>query len=281
MQTLKFYGDDGLYTNIAYLLSDQCGFTTKVAIFQDDDKSVFRDREEFRGSLLKQLEDVYKSLEFYNRTQARFDGLIRIDTRDYPQEAIREALLNAIVHRDYSFSGSNLINIYGNRVEFVSLGGLVPGIELDSIFLGVSQCRNPNLASVFYRLKLIESYGTGIEKIERAYKNSTRKPKFETARGVFRVTLPNINVSSNGFQNNNNQLDLINNASNHSENNLDKILKVVKENNFIKRETVENLLDIGKTQAAQILRSMVDQRLLRVVGKGKSTRYVLNETNQS
>lgn len=85
--------------------------------------------------------------------------MYRTDTRDYPEEAIREALLNSIVHRDYSFSGSNLINVYEDRIEFVSLGGLVSGLELKSIFLGVSQSRNPNLASVFYRMKLIESYG--------------------------------------------------------------------------------------------------------------------------
>lgn len=194
MQMLKFFGDDGLYTNLAFLLSDQCTVTTKVAVFQDDDKSVFRDCREFSGSLLEQLNDVYKELEFYNRTQARVDGLIGIDTKDYPQEALRETLVNSIIHRDYALSGSNQINIYGDHIEIVSLGGLVPGIELKSIFLGVSQTRNPNLASVLYRLKLIESYGTGIRNIERAYKNSTRKPKFETAKGVFRVTLPNINT---------------------------------------------------------------------------------------
>lgn len=194
MQMLKFFGDDGLYTNLAFLLSDQCTVTTKVTVFQDDDKSVFRDCREFSGSLLEQLNDVYKELEFYNRTQARVDGLIGIDTKDYPQEALRETLVNSIVHRDYALSGSNQINIYGDHIEIVSLGGLVPGIELKSIFLGVSQTRNPNLASVLNRLKLIESYGTGIRNIERAYKNSTRKPKFETAKGVFRVTLPNINT---------------------------------------------------------------------------------------
>ncbi|MEI3520785.1 MAG: ATP-binding protein [Anaerosacchariphilus sp.] len=98
--------------------------------------------------------------------------------------------MNSIVHRDYSFSGSNLVNVYEDRIELVSLGGLVSGLELKSIFLGVSQSRNPNLAAVFYRMRLIESYGTGIGKIERAYKACPFQPEFETAKGVFRVTLP-------------------------------------------------------------------------------------------
>ncbi len=70
--------------------------------------------------------------------------------------------LNSIVHRDYSFSGSILINIFDDRIEFVSIGGLVKGISLSDITLGVSQPRNEKLAAVFYRLGLIEAYGNGI-----------------------------------------------------------------------------------------------------------------------
>ena len=153
------------------MLSDQCETTTKVALFQGKDKELFRDRKEFKGSILKQLEDVYQFIDLVNKTKATFTGLDRTDRRDYPEDAIRESLLNSMVHRDYSFSGSNLVNVYEDRIEFVSLGGLVSGLELESIFLGVSKSRNPNLAAVFYRMRLIESYGTEIEKIECAYKN--------------------------------------------------------------------------------------------------------------
>ena len=186
MKTLKLIGEDGLYTNLALLLSDQCETTIKVALFQGIDKEIFRDRKEFSGSILKQLEDVYEFIDLVNRTKASFSGLNRTDKRDYPEEAVRESLLNSIVHRDYSFSGSNLVNIYENRMEFVSLGGLVSGLELKSIFLGVSQSRNPNLAAVFYRMRLIESYGTGIGKIERAYKTYQFQPEFETTK-AFRL----------------------------------------------------------------------------------------------
>lgn len=196
MKTLKLIGDDGLYTNLAYLVSDQCEVTIKVALFQGTDKAVFRDRKEFFGSILKQLEEVYEFIDLVNKTKATFSGLDRMDKRDYPQEAVREALLNCIVHRDYAFSGSNIMNIYDDRIEFVSLGGLVPGLEMKSIFLGVSQSRNPNLAALFYRMRLIESYGTGISKIQRAYHNEERHPVFETAKDVFRVTLPSRNEFS-------------------------------------------------------------------------------------
>ena len=193
MITLKMIGEDDLYTNLAYLLSDQCNITTKIALFQGKDKEEFRDRKEFKGSLLKQLDDVYEYLLLSNKTKARFIGLNRYDKEDYLKEALREALLNSVVHRDYSFSGSNITNIYEDRIEFVSSGDLVPGLELDSIFLGVSQSRNPHLASLFYHMHLIESYGTGISKTQRSYKNELHQPLFETAKGVFRVTLSNQN----------------------------------------------------------------------------------------
>lgn len=131
-----------------------------------------------------------------NKVKANFDGLYRTDVYDYPKVALREALLNMIVHRDYSIEGSNIINVYEDRIEFVSVGGLISSIELASIFLGASRIRNPKLADVFYKLRLIESYGTGIYKIMHCYMKNNEKPKFETAKGVFRTTLPNINETS-------------------------------------------------------------------------------------
>lgn len=104
MTTLGLIGEDGLYTNLGLILSDQCIHSIKIAYFEGSDKSVFKDRREFHGSLLKQLSDAYEYIDLLNKTKATFVGLERIDTRDYPSEAIREALLNSIVHREYSFS---------------------------------------------------------------------------------------------------------------------------------------------------------------------------------
>ena len=274
MRTLKLIGEDGLYTNLALLLSDQCETTTKVALFQGTDKEVFRDRKEFTGSILKQLEEVYQFINLLNKTKATFSGLDRTDMRDYPEEAVRESLLNSIVHRDYSFSGSNLVNIYENRMEIVSLGGLVSGLELKSIFLGVSQSRNPNLAAVFYRMRLIESYGTGIGKIERAYKTYQFQPEFETAKGVFRVTLPNRNEKQEREERAKDHVDTM--VSLNEQKSL--IVQYAKENGSVTRKEVEDLIGAGTTKAFRLLKELCEAGKLEQKGNGKLSTYIIKGT---
>ena len=158
-----------IYTNLALLLSDQCHHTIKVAVFKDEFCTEFRDSKEFGGSVFKQFEDVVNYLALCNKTVSTIKGLVRTDKQDYPEEAIREALLNALVHRDYGFSGSIIINVNDSKMEFISLGGLLPGLSTEDIRIGVSQPRNKKLAEVFHRLRLIESYGTGIRRIFKQY----------------------------------------------------------------------------------------------------------------
>ena len=177
MRTLKLIDRDNLYSNLGLLLSDQCIHTIKVAVFQGTDQTIFKDRREFTGSLMQQMNEVYDFIDFRNQTRATIEKLLRIDVRDYPEIAVREALLNLLVHRDYSFSASALISIYADRIEFVSIGGLMPGIDLEDIMVGISVCRNQDLANVFYRLHLIEAYGTGIGKIMKAYEGMGERPR--------------------------------------------------------------------------------------------------------
>ena len=165
---------DDQYTNLAMILSDQCQHTTKIAVFGDEANITFKDAKEFGGSIFKQLDDSYAYLMLCNRTAATFKGLERVELSDYPEDALREALLNALVHRDYSYSGSIIINVNDSCIEFISLGGLLPGLSADDIRSGISQPPNRKLAEIFHRLRLIESYGTGIRKIYALYKEIGR-----------------------------------------------------------------------------------------------------------
>ena len=259
MKNLGILSDDDIYTNMGLLVSDQCKHSIKFAIFQGTDKLVFRDRKEFTGSIFAQLMDAYKTIDFYNGTKATFHDLLRTDERDYPEEAVREALLNAIVHRDYSFSGSTFINLYSDRLEIISLGGLVPGLSLEAAMMGASQPRNEKLANLFYRMRFIEAYGTGISKIISCYKGLPVQPKFENAEGAFRVVLPNIHAQK---------------LSTENEKYL-PILRLFEKQKEITRRDVEETLGIGTTHAINMLREMLDKDLISKVGGGRLTRYVL------
>ncbi len=197
-KTLGLINRDNAYTVAAQLLSDQCPFSIKIARFSGTDKIEFQDRREFSGSLLAQAYEAGSYLALLNHRSSHFEGLERFDCYDYPPEAIRETLLNCIVHRDYSFSGPILISVYDNRMEFVSIGGLVGGLTKADMLLGVSQLRNPILGNVFYRLGLIEAYGTGTRKILSAYAGSRPGPQFDISDNAVRVTLPNRNSQAAG-----------------------------------------------------------------------------------
>ncbi len=262
-QTLKLI-QNGIFTNLAYLLSDQCAHTVKTAVFEGTDQSIFKDRREFSGSLLKQLNDVYSYIDLHNATRATFEGLLRIDTRAYPEVAVRESLLNSLVHRDYSYSASTLISIYADRIEFVSIGGLMPGLELDDILMGVSVCRNQNLANVFYRLQLIEAYGTGMRKIFGAYSGKVTQPKVEKTSNAFKIILPNLAAEAPASER----------KPAHS-NEESILLQLASQNGSITRIDTEKALGVSSSTASRLLRKMVKQGLLRQTGNAKNTKYLL------
>jgi ATP-dependent DNA helicase RecG len=260
-KTLGLMNTNGIYTNLGLLLSDQCIHTVKLAVFEGKEKAIFKDRREFTGSLIKQLNDVYEFIDRYNRNRSEIEGLYRIDRRDYPTEAVREALLNALVHRDYSFSDSTLISIFDDRIEFVSIGGLVRGITFDDMVLGISVVRNRNLANVFYRLTLIEAYGTGMLKIMRSYKEFAFKSQIVTTDNAFKITLPNTNEVP---------------EKNHINKNEEAVLNLFRDKDVIARKDIEMTLSFSSAMAIRLLKDLVNKERIRTIGSGKNTRYVLN-----
>lgn len=279
MQTLKLIGHDGIYSNLALLLSDQCVHTIKVAVFQGTDQSTFKDRREFTGSLLRQMNEVYEFIDFRNQTYATIDKLTRLDRRDYPEIAVREALMNLLVHRDYAFSASALISVYADRLEFASVGGLVQGIELEDVMMGLSVCRNQDLANVFYRLRLIEAYGTGMGKIMKAYEDAEKKPVIETTKNAFKITLPNMNAK---FEmagvlaaNPNPSKDRISAAAEEMDGEEEKVMKYARAHGEITRIHVEEILGVSPSTASRLLKRMCQKNMLKQYGKARKTRYIV------
>ncbi len=280
MRTLKLIDQDGLYSNLALLLSDQCVHTIKVAVFQGTDQTIFKDRREFTGSLMQQMNEVYDFIDFRNQTRATIEKLYRVDVRDYPEVAVREALLNLLVHRDYSFSASAFISIYEDRIEFVSIGGLMPGIDLEDVMVGISVCRNQDLANVFYRLHLIEAYGTGMGKIMKAYESMQVKPVIETTKNAFKIILPNINAK---YETENTTVKTKSGTpvTVHTEKELsdeeEKILEYARKHGAITKNDVIGLLEVSASTAARVIRKMVKTNLLEQKGKARNTHYTIAE----
>lgn len=261
-----------LYTNLALLLSDQCLHTTKIAVFNDEFCTEFRDSKEFIGSVFKQFEDSIHYLALCNKTISTIKGVVRTDKQDYPEEAIREALLNALVHRDYSFSGSIIINVNDSKMEFISLGGLLPGLSTEDIRIGVSQPRNKKLAEVFHRLRLIESYGTGIRRIFKLYENCPVQPSIEVTTNAFKIVLPNMNAG-----------DAIAEAVPEATEKkpavitpqMKTVMEYLTEYGEMTDEDLQELLNIKKTRAYLLARQMNESGLIDIIGRGAAKKYKL------
>lgn len=263
---------NGVFTNLALLLSDQCLHTTKIAVFKDELCTEFRDSKEFGGSVFKQFEDSVNYLALCNKTVSTIKGVVRTDTQDYPEEAIREALLNALVHRDYSFSGSIIINVNDSKIEFISLGGLLPGLSTEDIRIGVSQPRNKKLAEVFHRLRLIESYGTGIRRISKLYENCPAQPVIEATANAFKFVLPNMNAGGTVAESTP-KMDIKNSTTITPQ--MKTVMDYLAKYGEMTDEDLQELLNIKKTRAYLLARQMSENGLIEIVGRGAAKKYKL------
>ena len=221
-------------------------------------------------------------IDFRNQTHAAIEGLLRIDTRDYPEVAVREALLNLLVHRDYSFSASALISMYEDRIEFVSIGGLVPGIELEDVMAGISICRNQDLANVFYRLQLIEAYGTGISKMMMAYRDMPQKPVIETTKNTFKIILPNVNVRQQYTRTKPPVYRVEDQPMQYSYNAAETkglsdeeeiIMEYIRKHDRLTKHQAAELLEVSASTATRLLKRMVERQMIKRNGKARNTYY--------
>ncbi|MBQ3256908.1 MAG: putative DNA binding domain-containing protein [Oscillospiraceae bacterium] len=261
-----------VFTNLAMLLSDQCLHTTKIAVFKDEFCTEFRDSKEFSGSVFNQFENAVNYLALCNKTASVIKGVVRTDKQDYPEEAIREALLNALVHRDYSFSGSIIINVNDSKMEFISLGGLLPGLSTEDIRIGVSQPRNKKLAEIFHRLRLIESYGTGIRRIFKLYENCSAQPIIEATNNAFKIVLPNTNATDVLAENKQNSAI---NTPPAITPQMKTVLDYLSEYGEIGEEELQELLNVKRTRAYLVARQMCEADLIVTIGRGVNKKYRL------
>lgn len=189
--TLDLMRKDSGYTNAGAILADANDFPGISAARLGESISEFLDRRDFVGvSAVSQLEDA---LEMYRDHYVieRVEGMTRNKVNLVPEEAFREAVANALVHRAWDINANILIRMFADRIEVISPGGLPRGLtETEYLNENVSILRNPILANVFFRLGYIEKFGTGVQRIRQAYERTMFGPEFKISDNAITVILP-------------------------------------------------------------------------------------------
>jgi predicted HTH transcriptional regulator len=172
-KTLNFLTKTGAYNYLAYLMADNNQCSVRFARFNDAGErfELIEKAIEYGNCCL--ITAIYKILDRYdveNITRTRLTGAAqRIDTRLVDEKCLREAVINAFAHNDYSYGMLPIFEVFQNRFAIRSYGGLVPQLTKHDFFLGVSALRNPELMRILKDLELVESLGFGIRGITKIY----------------------------------------------------------------------------------------------------------------
>ena len=185
--------DGALFPTNAYmLLTDNIFPFAKIqcALFKGTDRVLFVDKRDFDGPIYEQIEDAYKFVLKHINLGAKISGLVRTDVYEMPPEAIREAIVNAVTHRNFLDRSCVQVAVYDDRVEITSPGMLYGGLTIEQIKEGGSKIRNRCIAEVFSRMGIIESWGTGIKRIFTSCREYGHKePELLEKGDSFRVNL--------------------------------------------------------------------------------------------
>lgn len=267
-QTLGVANGDGLFSNLGYMLSDQCARGIKIARFTGNAKMVFQTRRDLDGSVVRQVVDALEMLDMLNNVHAEVGARPeRVEWRDYPPEALREALVNAVVHRDYRIRADIGINLFDDRCEIVSPGGLPDGATTMAALAGISVARNPRLAALFYRLRWVEAYGTGLMKMRDAYGGTGLEPEIDFLDGAVRVILPNAGVRLSP------SAEGVGNEAGKPGADGESVLMTLSGRAWMTKRGVAAATGFSATKAARLLRELVDDGLVEAEGATKARVY--------
>ncbi len=162
----------------------------KCARFKGSEMDEFIDQRIISGPLFSQVEEAAAFFKRNIRRWAKVEGLYRKEAYEYPEQAVKEALVNAVCHRDYSRKGASIkLAIFDDRIEITSPGSLPASISLEDLGTGVSEHRNRIIARTFSELGLIEGFGTGIFRMRKYCREwGIPNPEFREESGFFKTT---------------------------------------------------------------------------------------------
>lgn len=170
LQNLDLLTSEGKYNYNAFLLADENNISIKVVKYLGTDKmDLVKNQEYGYCCLITATQKVLDRLEAENTVYAKIEYKGRKEVEMIDSKALKEAVINAIVHNDYSYGNSPIIELYSDRIEITSAGGLPQELSKNDFFNGVTAPRNKELIRVFKDIDLIENIGSGILRILKAY----------------------------------------------------------------------------------------------------------------
>ena len=260
LKTLELYSDQNGFNNAAALLADNNHFKGIDIIRFGDSIDEIMERKTFENvSILSQMEQSIQMFHQYYRYE-KIEGMERKSVDKIPEKAFREAVANALVHRMWDIPASIKISMYPDKIEISSPGGLPAGLSEDEYLNGqISLLRNPIIGNVFFRLKYIEKFGTGILRINRAYANALIKPSYQIFSNSIKVILPVISTDYN---------------LNETEK---MLLAFLKNRNNLTRKEIEKLSGMEKTKIIRGLNNLIQKNIVQREGNGRGTRYKIKK----
>ncbi len=248
----------------------------KCARFKGTTKEIFIDKKEFNSNLFENLQNTILFLQNHLHVNAQVEGLQLKEKLEIPLLALREAILNAIIHRDYQRNSDIKVAIYDDIVEIVSPGGFPNGLTLEEVMSGRSEIRNKIVANLFKELGFVETWGSGIGKIQKLCKENGIKFEINESGNfvsiVFYRQQEDI-ISEKPVKNQRKTSEKPANLTSQEEIIYDFIIN----NKKIDLKTAENLLNVKSARAREILSNLVKKEILEKVGITKGSYYILNK----
>jgi ATP-dependent DNA helicase RecG len=260
LKTLNLYSDNDGYNIAAAIVSDKNDLPgIDIAKFGET-ISIFQKRKTLEHQSI--IRSFYEAVEMYKDyyQYEKVEGFERKLIETIPEEAFREALANAIIHRVWDINSHVRVSMFDDRVEIVSVGGLPNSVTVENYLSGdLSILRNPILANIFHRLNLIEKFGTGIRRIKEAYANSQIKPAFEVTENIIKVTLPLLRENMDLTQD---ELAVYSVLSKNINKPISEIM-------------ASPGIEFGKSKVTEILKRLASKKLVDIEGTGRGTKYRL------
>ena len=235
----------------------------RCARFRGTEPLEFIDMKVFVGNIIDQREDAVEFVKEHIKLHAKIVETERVETWEYPIEALREAITNAVCHRDYEISSNVQVRIFDDRIEVWGCGPLPKPLTVDDLRKKHdSILRNPLIGKCFFLIKFIEQWGTGTNRIiSECLKYGLPEPLFEEVAGNLVVTFRKTKFTEDYLK----QLGL-------NERQI-KAIHYLKENKQITRRKYSSLFNCSTRTAFNDLQAMIDKKILKRKGKGKYTYY--------